>query len=445
VSSILIKQAKIVNEGKISTGDVLIKSGKIDKIGIQLSEEVDRVIDAKGLYLLPGLIDDQVHFREPGLTNKGTIATESKAAVAGGITSFMEMPNVKPATTSIKILENKYELASKVSWANFSFYLGATNDNLEEVKALDPNKNCGVKIFMGASTGNMLVNNEKILADIFTHSPTLITTHCEDTPMIVEAEKKYRQEYGEDVPMSSHPEIRSRQACYKSSSFAVNLAKKTGANLHVLHITTAEEMALFDADKSLEEKKITAEACVHHLWFSEEDYASKDTLIKCNPAIKKKSDRAAIRKAVNKGQIDIIATDHAPHTWQEKRNKYFSAPAGLPLVQRSLLALLDMVHEGVFDLETVVQKTSHNVAIRYQIPDRGYIREGYFADLVLVDMEQTYTDNKDDILYKCGWSPWEGHTFKSTIKSTIINGYLVYHNKQFSAFKPGVRLAFNRN
>lgn len=443
MNSILIKEAKIVNEGKTLVGDVFINNGKIEKIGIKLSMKADRVIDAKGLYLLPGLIDDQVHFRDPGLTEKGSIATESKAAVAGGITSFMDMPNVNPTTTSIKNLEAKYELASETSWANFSFYLGATNDNLEEVKKLDPNNNCGVKIFMGASTGNMLVDKEKVLTEIFKNSPTLITTHCEDTPMIKAEEEKYRQKYGEDVPMSAHPDIRCREACYKSSSFAINLAKKTGANLHVLHITTAEEMELFE-DIPLAEKKITAEACVHHLWFSDQDYASKDTLIKCNPAIKKVSDRGAIRQAVNDGRIDIIATDHAPHTWDEKQNKYFSAPAGLPQVQTSLLALLDMVHEGVFDLETVVQKTSHNVAIRYQIPDRGYIREGYWADLVLVDLDSPYETKNEDVLYKCGWSPWEGHTFKSLVRSTFVNGKLVFHENKFSDFNPGTRMRFAR-
>ena len=443
MSSILISKAKIVNEGKIISGDVFIQDGKIAKIGVKLSMKADRVIDAAGLYLLPGLIDDQVHFRDPGLTEKGSIATESKAAVAGGITTFMDMPNVNPTTTSIKNLEAKYDLAAETSWANFSFYLGATNDNIEEVKILDPTRHCGVKIFMGASTGNMLVDEKQVLTDIFTHSPTLIATHCEDTPMIKAEEEKYKAKYGEDIPMSAHPDIRCREACYKSSSFAISLAKKTGANLHVLHITTAEEIDLFE-DIPLEEKKITAEACVHHLWFSDADYADKDTLIKCNPAIKKASDRAAIRQAVNDGKIDIIATDHAPHTWDEKQNKYFAAPAGLPQVQTSLLALLDMVKEGIFSLETIVQKTAHNVAIRYQIIDRGFIKEGYNADLVLVDLDKPYQVKKEEIMYKCGWSPWEGHSFKSSVASTIVNGKLVYHNNKFSDFKAGVRLVFNR-
>ncbi|MDX1796128.1 MAG: dihydroorotase [Hydrogenovibrio sp.] len=443
MSRILITQATIVNEGRIFEADVLIDNGIIEKIGTQLDVQADQVIDAAGQHLLPGFIDDQVHFRDPGLTEKGSIATESKAALAGGTTSFMDMPNVKPTTTTIENLEAKYRHASEVSWTNYSFYLGATNDNLEEVKALDPTGTCGVKIFMGASTGNMLVDREQALTDIFTHSPTLITTHCEDTPMIKAQEAWFREKYGEDIPMELHPEIRCREACYKSSSFAVELAKKTGADLHVLHLTTAEEMALFSPGP-VEGKKITAEACVHHLWFTDEDYASRGSLIKCNPAIKKQSDRDAIRQAVREGRIDIIATDHAPHTWAEKQNKYFTAPAGLPQVQQSLSALLDLVHEGVFDLETVVQKTSHNVAIRYQIENRGFIREGYAADLVLVDLNKPHTDDKDKVLYKCGWSPWEGHTFKSSVMSTIVNGELKYHQGRFADFTPGQRLKFDR-
>lgn len=444
MKTILITQAKVVNEGKIFEADVLIKDGVIQQIAPKLDVSADTVIDAQGQHLLPGFIDDQVHFRDPGFAAKGSIATESKAAIAGGTTSFMDMPNVKPTTTTLENLEAKFDLASKTSWANYSFYLGATNDNIEEVKALDPNQACGVKIFMGASTGNMLVDREKALTDIFTHSPTLITTHCEDTPMIQAQEAIYREKYGEDVPMKYHPDIRCREACYKSSSFAVDLAKKTGADLHVLHLTTAEEMALFEPGP-VAGKKITAEACVHHLWFAEEDYETKGSLIKCNPAIKKISDRDAVRQAVREGRIDIIATDHAPHTWEEKQNTYFTAPAGLPQVQQSLTALLDMVHQGVFDLETVVQKTAHNVAIRYEIKDRGYIREGYAADIVLVDMNKPHTDNKADNLYQCGWSPWEGHTFKSSVMTTIVNGEIKYHQGQFSEFTPGQRLAFDRS
>lgn len=440
---ILISQATIVNEGSKMVGDVLIADGRIAKVAPKIDEPADQVIDAQGLTLLPGVIDDQVHFRDPGLTSKGDISTESKAAVAGGTTSFMDMPNVKPTTTTIENLEAKYQIGSEKAWTNYSFYFGATNDNIEELKQVNPNTVCGVKVFMGASTGNMLVDREQALRDIFTYSPTLITTHCEDTPMIKAQEDKYREKYGEDIPMSAHPEIRCREACYKSSSFAVELAKETGADLHVLHLTTAEEMALFEPGP-VEGKKITAEACVHHLWFTDEDYATRGTYIKCNPAIKKQSDRDAIRQAVREGRIDIIATDHAPHTDEEKQNSYFMAPAGLPQVQQSLSALLDMVHEGVFDLETVVQKTAHNVAIRYQIQDRGYIREGYWADIVLVDMNKPHTDDKAHNLYKCQWSPWEGHTFKSSVISTIVSGELKYHQGQFADFTPGHRLLFNR-
>jgi len=444
MNSTLITQAKIVNEGKTIEADLLIKDGIIDKISPKLTVKADRVIDAQGLHLLPGLIDDQVHFRDPGFAEKGSIATESRAAVAGGITSFMDMPNVKPATTTLAKLEEKHQLAANTSWANYSFYLGATNDNLEEIKALDANQTCGVKIFMGASTGNMLVDREQALTDVFRHSPVLIATHCEDTPMIQAQEALFRQKYGDAVPMSAHPDIRCREACYQSSSFAVALAKKTGANLHVLHLTTAEEMALFESG-TVAGKQITAEACVHHLWFSADDYEQKGTLIKCNPAIKTAADREAIRQAVRTGQIDIIATDHAPHTWAEKQSSYFQAPAGLPQVQQSLTALLDLVKQGVFDLETIVQKASHNVAIRYQIANRGFIREGYAADLVLVDLNHPHIDTQQDNLYQCGWSPWEGQSFSSSVISTFVNGNLKYHQGQLGHFTPGQRLQFTRD
>ena len=442
-NSILIVQATIVNEGQQWVGDVLVKDGRIVQVAEHIVAEADQIIDAKGLLLLPGMIDDQVHFRDPGLTAKGDIATESKAAIAGGTTTFMDMPNVKPTTTTIENLEAKYQIGAEKSWSNYSFYFGATNDNLDELKKVNPRNVCGVKIFMGASTGNMLVDREQALRDIFTYSPTLITTHCEDTPMIIAQEEIYRAKYGDDVPAFEHPNIRCREACYKSSSFAVQLAKETGADLHILHLTTAEEMALFEPGP-VEGKKITAEACVHHLWFTEEDYATKGHYIKCNPAIKKQSDRDAIRQAVRDGRIDIIATDHAPHSEMEKNNPYFSAPAGLPQVQQSMPALLDMVHDGIFDLETIVQKTAHNVAIRYQIEERGYIREGYWADLILVDMNKPHTDDKAHNLYKCQWSPWEGHTFKSSIISTIVSGELKYHQGQFAEFTAGKRILFNR-
>lgn len=444
MSTLLITQATLVNEGQQFVADVLIKNGRIEKIAAQIDVQADRVIDGSGQVLLPGMIDDQVHFRDPGLNAKGSIATESRAAIAGGTTSFMDMPNVNPATVSNQALEEKYQLSGRTAWANYSFYLGATNDNIEEVKALDPAASCGVKIFMGASTGNMLVDREQTLAQIFAHSPILIATHCEDTPMILAKEAEYRQKYGEDVPMSAHPDIRCREACYKSSSFAIDLAQKTGANLHVLHITTAQELALF-APGPIEGKKITAEACTHHLWFSAADYDTLGGLIKCNPAIKKQSDRDAIRQAVIDGRIDIIATDHAPHTWDEKQNKYFTSPSGLPQVQKSLVALLDMVHDGVFSLELVVQKFAHNPAIRYQIAERGFIREGYWADLVLVDLNRPHVDDKANNLYHCGWSPWEGHEFKSSVMTTIVNGEVKYHQGQFAEFTPGKRLTFNRD
>ncbi len=443
LKSILISQATMVNEGKQQVVDVLVENGRIAKIADKIDAVADQVIDAAGLTLLPGMIDDQVHFRDPGLTSKGDIATESKAALAGGTTTFMEMPNTKPTTTTLENLEAKYQIGAEKAWTNYSFYFGATNDNVEELKKVNPRNVCGVKVFMGASTGNMLVDREQALRDIFTYSPTLITTHCEDTPMIKAQEEKYREKYGEDVPISAHPDIRCREACYKSSSFAVQLAKETGADLHILHLTTAEEMELFEPGP-IEGKKITAEACTHHLWFTDADYETRGTYIKCNPAVKKQSDRDAIRQAVIDGRIDIIATDHAPHTDEEKQNKYFMAPAGLPQVQQSLSSLLDLVHEGVFDLELVVQKVAHNVAIRYQIEDRGFIREGYWADLTLVDMNKPHTDDKEHNLYKCQWSPWEGHTFKSSVVSTIVSGELKYHQGEFADFTPGHRLLFNR-
>jgi dihydroorotase len=440
---ILISQATIVNEGQTWVGDVLIDNGRIAKLAQTIDAPEARVIDARGLTLLPGMIDDQVHFREPGLSAKGDIASESKAALAGGTTAFMDMPNVNPTTTTLANLEAKYQLGAEKSWVNYSFYFGATNDNIEELKQVNPRDVCGVKVFMGSSTGNMLVDREQALREIFTHSPTLITTHCEDTPMIQAKEAQFRAQYGEEVPMSAHPLIRCHEACYKSSSFAVELAKQTGADLHVLHITTAEELALFEPGP-VEGKKITAEACVHHLWFSDVDYDSKGALIKCNPAVKTADDRDAIRQAVRDGRIDIIATDHAPHTIEEKQNAYFSAPSGLPQVQQSLCALLDLVADGVFDLPTVVQKTAHNVALRYQIEARGFIREGYWADLVLVDRNRPHVDDVEHNLYKCKWSPWEGHTFKSTVVGTLVNGELKYYQGEFADFTPGQRLLFQR-
>ncbi|WP_114418827.1 dihydroorotase [Marinospirillum perlucidum] len=441
---LLITQATLVNEGRVHQADVAIKDQRIAKIASDLSaEKAARVIDAKGLHLLPGMIDDQVHFREPGLTHKGDIATESAAAVAGGITTYMEMPNVNPLTINRQALEDKYTRAAGRSRANFAFYLGASNDNLDEIKNLDPQAACGIKVFMGASTGNMLVDKPEILEGIFASAPILVATHCEDTPMIQANEDAAREKYGEEVPFTEHPAIRSEEACWKSSSYAVELAKKHGTRLHVLHITTARELELFEPGE-MRGKQITAEACVHHLWFSEEDYPRLGAQIKCNPAIKRKKDRDTILQAVKEGRIDIIATDHAPHTWEEKQRSYFKAPAGLPLVQHALPSLLDHYHAGRLSLETIAQKASHNPAEAYQVKDRGYIREGYFADLVLVDLQGESLVDKASLFYKCGWSPFEGHLFQSRISATLVNGQIAYENGQLSDGIFGQRLTFDR-
>ena len=444
MTSLLITNANIVNEDRIQQGDVLIRNGRIEQIGGGLSAAgVDRVIDAAGKHLLPGMIDDQVHFREPGLTHKGEIATESAAAVAGGITSYMEMPNVNPLTINRAALEDKYERAAQKSLANFAFYLGASNDNLDEIKSLDPGAACGIKVFMGASTGNMLVDKPEILDGIFANAPVIVVTHCEDTPMIKANEDLYREKYGEDVPMACHPLIRSEAACYKSSSFAVELAKKHGTQLHVLHITTAKELALFQPGP-MAGKAITAEACVHHLYFNEADYETRGALIKCNPAIKTKADQEGILKAVQEGRIDIIATDHAPHTWEEKQQSYFKAPSGLPLVQHALISLLEHYHAGRFSLETIVRKISHNVADRFQIHERGYIREGYWADLTLVDLAAPTVVDQQKLLYKCGWSPFAGTIFKSSIVTTLVNGEVAFEKGEVNSSLRGKRLAFDR-
>ncbi|MBV1914248.1 MAG: dihydroorotase [Pseudomonadales bacterium] len=446
MKQLLISNAKVVNEGKIEQMDVVINNGRIEQIGKDLQHvETKQHIDASGKHLLPGLIDDQVHFREPGLTHKGDIAHESAAAVAGGITSFMEMPNCNPQTTNYSVLEDKYRLAATRSLANFSFYFGATNDNLELIKGLDPESCCGIKVFMGASTGNMLVDDPKILEQLFDHAPILLAAHCEDTPMITENEIIYKQRYGDEIPFKFHPDIRSAEACYKSSSMAVELAQRFGTKLHVLHLTTEKELALFD-QKPLAQKQITAEACSHHLFFNEADYAEKGALIKCNPAIKKATDQAALQQAVVNGVIDVIATDHAPHTWEEKQNPhYMKAPSGLPLVQHSLQSLLEHYHSGTFSLELIVEKTSHAVAELYQIKERGYIREGYWADLVLVDIDTPQTVDRAATLSKCGWSPFDGYTFKSAIYSTVVNGELMYQNGKIISDRKGQRLLFNRS
>ena len=444
MTSLLITNAHVVNEGQIQQLDVFVANGRIEKVGADLSSlAADRVIDAQGKHLLPGMIDDQVHFREPGLTHKGEIATESAAAVAGGITSYFEMPNVNPLTINSAALEDKYERATRKSLANFAFYLGASNDNLEDIKSLDPKAACGIKVFMGASTGNMLVDKPEILEGIFANAPTIVVTHCEDTPMITANEEKYRQQYGEDVPMSCHPLIRSEDACYKSSSMAVSLAKQFNTRLHILHLTTEKELELLQAG-DMKNKRITAEACVHHLFFSEEDYETKGALIMCNPAVKKASDRAALLQAVNNYLIDVVATDHAPHTWDEKQNPYFKAPSGLPLVQHALISMLEHYHSGIFSLEKIVQKVSHNVADLFQIHERGYIREGYWADLTLVDLNSPTVVDNQTLYSKCGWSPFEGYIFKSSIHTTIVNGEVAYENGQLNKDIRGKRLAFDR-
>ena len=441
---LLLLNATLVNEGRVFQADVGIRDQRIETIAKDLSSRAaTQVMDATGLHLLPGMIDDQVHFREPGLTHKGDIATESAAAVAGGITTYMEMPNVNPLTINAQALEDKYQRAAGRSHANFAFYLGASNDNLEEIKNLDPQAACGVKVFMGASTGNMLVDDPEVLDGIFAHAPILVATHCEDSPMIQANEALAREKYGEDVPFWEHPNIRSEEACWKSSSFAVSLARKHGTRLHVLHITTAKELALFEPGE-LKGKRITAEACVHHLWFSQEDYERLGAQIKCNPAVKRKEDRDAILQAVAEGRIDIIATDHAPHTWEEKQGSYFKAPAGLPLVQHALPSLLDHYQAGRLSLETIVQKACHNPAEAFQVKDRGYLREGYFADLVLVDLQKETTVTKESLLYKCGWSPFEGHTFQSRIVTTFVNGGIAWHEGQPGQKIHGQRLTFNR-
>jgi dihydroorotase len=444
MSKILIKNANLVNEGKTSEGDLLIVDGRIAQVGRDIPATNAQVIDAEGNYLLPGMIDSQVHFREPGVTHKGDLATESRAALAGGITSFFEMPNTKPQTVTIEALEDKFALAAGRAWGNHAFYLGATNDNIDEIRRLGLNQTCGIKIFMGASTGNMLVDNPETLENIFRDAPTLICTHCEDTPTILALEQEYREKYGDAIPMRYHPLIRSEEACWLSSSMAVDLAKKHDTRLHVLHLTTAREMTLFEPGP-FEKKRITAEACVHHLYFSEEDYAQRGSLIKCNPAIKKASDKAALRAALAEDRLDVIATDHAPHTWEEKhQGTYAKEPAGLPLVQHALCMALELVEEGVMSLERVVYKTSHAPAKMFGIAERGYLREGYWADLVLLGRHQPQTVKREDVLYKCGWSPLEGDTLNNSILQTFVNGELKYDRGQFIGGANGQRLVFER-
>ena len=456
MESTLIKNAKIVNEGKIFDGEILIEDGLIKKIVDYSSspslDHDDVIIDAENNYLLPGMIDDQVHFREPGLTHKAEIYTESKAAVAGGITSFMEMPNTIPNAFTHEILEQKYAIASEKSLANYSFFLGASNYNIDEILKTDPKKVCGIKIFMGSSTGNLLVDDDEALENIFSKCTMLIATHCEDEQTIIANSKIYREKYGEDVPISKHPEIRSVEACYLSSSKAVALAKKHNTRLHVLHISTSRELELFTNDTPLVNKRITAEACIHHLWFDDSDYESKGTRIKWNPAVKSAVDKEAILRGLLDDHIDIIATDHAPHTLDEKNETYFNAPSGGPLVQHALPALFEMYHKGLISIEEICRKTSRAPAECFQIAKRGYIREGYWADLVIIDPNAKWTVSQENIVYKCGWSPFEGETFQSKISHTFVNGHLAYTNVKsdnalglFNESCQGERLEFNRN
>ena len=447
MNKVLIKNAQIVNEGIIKKADVFIENDLIVEIAFSISAKTGdtQIIEANGKYLIPGMIDDQVHFREPGLTHKATIATESKAAVAGGITSFIEMPNTVPQATTIEKLEEKFSIAKKTSWANYSFMFGGTNDNLEEILKVDEHKVAGLKLFLGSSTGNMLVDNPKVLEEIFSKTNLLISVHCEDEKTIKNNLEKYLKEFGDGIPIEMHPKIRSAEACYLSSSKAIELAKKTGARLHVFHLSTEKETHLFSNKKPLAEKKITAEVCVHHLWFTEEDYKAKGTKIKWNPAVKSQKDKDGLWKALLDDRLDVIATDHAPHTLEEKNNGYNKAPSGGPLVQHALVALLEMYHKGKISLEKIVEKACHNPAILFQIKDRGFIREGYKADLVLVDLVSPWTVNKENILYKCGWSPFEGVTFKSRVSHTFVNGILTYHNLKFQNKSVPQRLTFNRS
>ncbi|QIP11690.1 dihydroorotase [Spirosoma aureum] len=445
MSKLLIRNARLVNEGRIVEADVRIEDGLIAQIGQRLSDAgISRVIDASGQYLLPGVIDDQVHFREPGLTHKATIHSESRAGVAGGVTSFMEMPNTVPNALTQELLADKYAIAAQTSLANYSFFMGASNNNLDEVLRTDPKTVCGIKVFMGSSTGNMLVDDEQVLDGLFRESPMLIATHCEDEATIRANTERYRTEYGDTATAKLHPLIRNEEACLKSSSLAVELAKRHNARLHILHISTADELKLFANDRPLTEKRITAEVCVHHLWFDADDYERLGNQIKCNPAIKAPHHKEALLAALLDDRLDIIATDHAPHTWAEKQQPYWQAPSGLPLVQHPLLLMLDFVDQGKLSIETVVRKMCHAPADCFQIDRRGYIREGYWADLVLVDPNRPTTVSKQNILYHCGWSPLEGHTFGASITHTIVSGELVYAAGEFLTDRAGERMNFNR-
>ncbi len=446
MKKLLIKNAKIVNEGQIFSGDVYVEGDTIVEISERISAKAQdvKIIDAEGKYLLPGVIDEHVHFREPGLTHKATIATGSRAAVAGGITSFMEMPNTKPHATTIERLEEKFDIAAKTSLANYSFIFGGANDNLEEIKKLDPKTIPAIKLFLGCSTGNMLVDDEDMLDAIFRESPVLITTHCEDQDTIHRNLAEYKAQYGDDIPVEMHPKIRSEEACYISTKITVERAKRTGARLHVMHLSTAKELELFDAETPLKDRKITGEVCVHHLWFNDRDYKDKGTLIKWNPAIKTEADQKGLMQGLLDGHLATIGTDHAPHTKEEKAQVYTKAPSGGPLVQHSLPAMLEFYHRGQISLETIVEKMCHAPATIYHVEKRGFIREGYKADLCLVDLHAPWTVQTDNIFYKCGWSPFEGTTFKSRISHTFVNGQLVYENFKFPKVESSAqRLTFD--
>ena len=439
---ILIKNANIVNRNDISNGDILIRDGFIEEISPNIDRQADLELNAEGLHAIPGIIDDQVHFREPGLEHKANIYTEARAAVAGGVTSFMEMPNTKPPALTQELLEWKYQQAAQTSLANFSFYMGASNDNLEEVLRTDAKQVCGIKVFMGSSTGNMLVDDRQTLENLFSKTPMLIATHCEDEATIRANMKAFRDRYGDDIPIEMHPRIRNTEGCLKSSSLAVELAKNYGTRLHILHISTADELALFNPDLPLPEKRITAEVCVHHLYFSAEDYAELGTQIKCNPAIKAPVHQQALLPALLEDRLDIIATDHAPHTWAEKQQKYALAPSGVPLVQHTLNVMLDFYHKGLISLEKIVEKMCHAPAICFGVDRRGFLEEGYWADIAIVDLQQTWRVQKDNVYYRCGWSPFLGKEFLGNVRSTIVSGHLAYHEGIFHEDKKGERLTF---
>jgi len=440
--SLLIRNAQLVNRGRIQSADILIQNGRIAKIAPTISDRADRELDAQGHYVLPGIIDDQVHFREPGLTHKATIGSESRAAVAGGVTSFMEMPNVNPPSVTQELLEEKYQIAARTSLANYSFFMGATNDNLAEVLKTNAQRVCGIKVFMGSSTGNMLVDNRATLERLFAESPMLIATHCEDEATVRANLARYTEEYGDQLTAEFHPLIRNVEACWRSSSMAVELAKKHGTRLHILHISTKDELALFDNSIPLKDKKITAEVCVHHLHFSADDYALLGNQIKCNPAIKSREHRAALLPALLDNRLDIIATDHAPHTWAEKSQPYLQAPSGLPLVQHSLNLMLEFYHAGQITLERMVEKMCHAPAILFRIQERGFLDEGCWADLSIVDVDHTWTVQPDHILYQCGWSPLTGKTVRGKVLSTVVSGHLAWHEGKLLEGKMGERLAF---